>query len=841
MAEGKGTNVASVGLSLDSSAFNSGVARALADISRLLTGLRELQAASQKTNLGQLGAGRASAGAAFTPAGFARDIQRLAIPAIRQLDRTASSSVVFGGRAARTGGFDPLAMTQAINRQLIPAMQRMSRLADSSASGEWAQKLMAQSNAQRTAMRRLTEEESRRARLYAEGEVKRQERAAERALQAVQAQNRAGTDPLTTRSRAMRARMEEERYIRETGAFRKAHPTPIGTGFPGRGGGSMEGRWGDVSDLRGMPKDWIKVLKQLEAQGWNIGKGNAGHGYAKPVDKNYKPIPFGTTPSDHRALQNFISIARRAGGIVNGRGRTLGDEAFVSNRQPGMYQDPRTGSFTLGAKYAMTSLERMIASTETERGYPQVMQPRPRGSEGQLSESTRKQIASMTRKFEKELIFKPTTNLEEGLVATVGSQAGKEFVLSGSGRTLGMRNILKEHGSAGKAVLSNAVNEYLKNNPGEFGKGEAAALRKEAAALFAAGETPMIVRRLNTPLESMSPKEQGQLGLQLNARTGLSTEEIAHAAARLMGPLPAGLLSGDPRKVIAAGKGEAYSAFKQQLTGEALGPTLAETRFGKGTELRNLMMQTLVARAYGNNNATAEMLTSAYGKEPSALGTTARAALERNLGNQLRLRSRIESGELPAGMDPIFNALPGALKLMQEATTGPQAWISGKQKEGLVGNQVGAVRALLSQKTLFGGKIPREALRLASAMLSVPSGGLGAFLSTITAYGAKAEGAQASLFGEEGGAMKADPRQAVQMSIRAANEYLAQAKGIKGKGKEASAARTALFNSVLENVFSGMAPAAPMTAPAAVPAAVPAAAPAAAPVAAPVAPTPAPN
>jgi len=813
VAEGKGGNVASVGLSLDSSAFNSGVARALADISRLLTGLRELQAASQKTNLGQLGVGGRAGGAsgAFTPAGFARDIQRLAIPALRQLDRTAAASPLLGGRMARNAGFDPVAMATAINRQTIPAMQRLSRtmsgLRDSS---DFMKEFEAGRAARERAHRTMLERESRITQEIARGTTKRLERERSRMVQAAQSENIRATDPNTQGSRQLRAAIEMRRQLAEQKRYVEANPTPTQTRYAGggRGGGSREGRWGDVSDLKGIPKDWRNVLMQLEQQGWRIEGRPSGHPVAKPVNREFKPITFPGTPSDARALQNFISLARKAGGVINGRGYR--DEAGFGPRKPGMYEDPRTGAFTLGAKYGMTSLERMIASTESERGYPTVMQPRPRGSQAQLSQKTREEIHNMSTKFQREKIFTPTTNLEEGLIATVVNQAGQEFVLSGNGRTLGMRQIVKNLGETGKEVIRGSVAEFMKKNPGEFGKGETAALAKEAKAIIAAGETPMLVRRLTSSMEQLGPRQQGQLGLQLNARTGLTTEEIAHAASRMIGPLPQSLLAGDPRKSIAAGKGEAFSAFRGQLVEEALGSTLASKRFGTGTEMTNLMMQTLVAKAYGNNTATAEMLTSAYSKEPSALGSTTRAALERNLGPQLRLRGRIESGELPAAMDPIFNNLPGALKLMQEATTGPQAWISGAQREGLVGNQLGAARALLSQKTMFGGKIPREHVRLASAMLSVPSGGLGAFLSTMTSYGAKAEGAQASLFGEEGGSMKADPRQAVRMAIEASNRYVQGSKGMRGKGS--SAQKAALFETVLNEVFSGMPQAVPTAA-----------------------------
>ena len=80
--EQQGGNVARVGLSLDSTAFRSGVQRTLADIESLLSGLRKLGSAGSSIGASLLGPGGQSA-----PLQIARDIQRTTIPALRGMER----------------------------------------------------------------------------------------------------------------------------------------------------------------------------------------------------------------------------------------------------------------------------------------------------------------------------------------------------------------------------------------------------------------------------------------------------------------------------------------------------------------------------------------------------------------------------------------------------------------------------------------------------------------------------------------------------------------------------------------------------------------------------------
>ncbi len=80
--EQQGGNVARVGLSLDSTAFRSGVQRTLADIESLLSGLRKLGSTGSSIGSSLLGPGGQSA-----PLQIARDIQRTTIPALRAMDR----------------------------------------------------------------------------------------------------------------------------------------------------------------------------------------------------------------------------------------------------------------------------------------------------------------------------------------------------------------------------------------------------------------------------------------------------------------------------------------------------------------------------------------------------------------------------------------------------------------------------------------------------------------------------------------------------------------------------------------------------------------------------------
>jgi tape measure domain-containing protein len=817
VAEGKGGNVASVGLSLDSSAFNSGVARALADISRLLTGLRELQAASQKTNLGQLGVGGRAGGAsgAFTPAGFARDIQRLAIPALRQLDRTAAASPLLGGRMARNAGFDPVAMATAINRQTIPAMQRLSRtmsgLRDSS---DFMKEFEAGRAARERAHRAMLERESRITQEIARGTTKRLEREQARMIQARRAENLQATDPNTQGSRQLRAAIEMRRQLAEQKRYIEANPTPTQTRYAGggRGGGSREGRWGDVSDLKGIPKDWRNVLMQLEQQGWRIEGRPSGHPVAKPVNREFKPITFPGTPSDARALQNFISLARKAGGVINGRGYRDEGGPFVE-RQRGLYEDPSTKRPTLRANYRMAALEELVTSNLP--GYPPVMQPRPRGVSGLIAgdPNSQKLIENMIKGFKRSEVFAPTGNLEEGLIATVANAAGKQFVASGNARTMALQALAKQ-GVPHRNAISGFSMEYLKSNPTEFGEGEVAALKKAGASIARSGKTPMLIREIAGGVEGLTPQRLGQLGLQLNARTGLSESEIAIAASRMLPKLPAEVLAGDPRKIVAAGKGPAYEALKSALSSEVLGEHVMGTRYkgaSGGVAFKGMMEQMLYARAYGNNPATAQMLTAAFSGEPSEMSASVRAALGRSLGPQLRLRERINAGEVPAGMDPIFNSLPGALQLMQRALgTGGQGagWINNP--ETLQGNPSGALRALLSQKTLFGDPTTPIERRLAANMLAVGPKGLSPFLSSLGMYGSRAEGAQMGMFGaQEGGLLQAtsNPRQAIALAQKAAAQYQEALKtdpAMKGTSKAAVAAREAALTSIVEGVYAGM-------------------------------------
>ena len=816
MAEGQGGNVASVGLSLDSSAFNSGVARALADISRLLTGLRELQAASQKTNLGQLGAtGRSGAASgAFTPATFARDIRRLAIPAIRQLDRAASTSPLLTGRMARGAGFDPAAMAAAINRQTIPAIQRLNRTMGSFRDSDFMKEFEAGRAARERAHRAMLERESRITQEIAKGTTKRLEREQARMIQAQQAENRRAADPNTQGSRQLRAAIEMRRQLAEQKRYVEAHPTPTQTRYAGggRGGGSREGRWGDVADLKGIPKDWRKVLMQLEQQGWRIEPRSGGHPVAYPTSKQYKPITFPSTPSDHRDLLNFISKARRSGGVINGRGYR--DEAgpFVE-RQRGFYEDPSTKKPTLRANYRMAALEELVTSNLPS--YPPVMQPRPRGVSGvsAADPNSRQQIERMIKGFERGKVFAPSANLEEGLIATVANAAGQQFVASGNARTMALQAIAKQ-GTPLRNAISGFSMEYLKSNPTEFGQGEVAALKKAGASIARSGKTPVLIREIAGGVEGLAPQRLGQLGLQLNARTGLSESEIAIAASRMLSKVPAEVLAGDPRKIVAAGKGPAYEALKSALSSEVLGEHVMGTRYkgaSGGVAFKGMMEQMLYARAYGNNPATAQMLTAAFSGEPSEMSSSVRAALGRSLGPQLRLRERINAGEVPAGMDPIFNSLPGALQLMQRALgTGGQGpgWITNP--ETLRGNPAGALRALLSQKTMFGDPTTAIERRLAANMLAVGPQGLSPFLSSLGMYGSRAEGAQMGMFGaSEGGLLQAtsNPRQAIALAQKAAAQYQEALKtdpALKGTGKAAVTAREAVLTSIVEGVYSGM-------------------------------------
>lgn len=65
---------------------------------------------------------------------------------------------------------------------------------------------------------------------------------------------------------------------------------------------------------RELPKDFRIIALELTGnQGWRY-RINRGHGMLYPADPAQPVLIVPTTPSDHRALRNFIADVRRRGG-----------------------------------------------------------------------------------------------------------------------------------------------------------------------------------------------------------------------------------------------------------------------------------------------------------------------------------------------------------------------------------------------------------------------------------------------------------------------------------------------------------------------------------------------
>jgi hypothetical protein len=60
-------------------------------------------------------------------------------------------------------------------------------------------------------------------------------------------------------------------------------------------------------------KEIKQLVRKLEQQGWRVELGGGGHYKAFPPDVTKPMVTFASTPSDHRALRNIISMLRRSG------------------------------------------------------------------------------------------------------------------------------------------------------------------------------------------------------------------------------------------------------------------------------------------------------------------------------------------------------------------------------------------------------------------------------------------------------------------------------------------------------------------------------------------------
>lgn len=67
---------------------------------------------------------------------------------------------------------------------------------------------------------------------------------------------------------------------------------------------------------REIPKEYRAIATDLvRNQGWRYDPAK-GHPTLYPADRAQRPIPVPTTPGDRRSFANWVSLIRRAGGLV---------------------------------------------------------------------------------------------------------------------------------------------------------------------------------------------------------------------------------------------------------------------------------------------------------------------------------------------------------------------------------------------------------------------------------------------------------------------------------------------------------------------------------------------
>ena len=63
-------------------------------------------------------------------------------------------------------------------------------------------------------------------------------------------------------------------------------------------------------------KEFRKIIKKVEQQGWEVEHTRKGHIKFRPPNPEFGIIIASGTPSDHRALKNLVARLRRAGAII---------------------------------------------------------------------------------------------------------------------------------------------------------------------------------------------------------------------------------------------------------------------------------------------------------------------------------------------------------------------------------------------------------------------------------------------------------------------------------------------------------------------------------------------
>ncbi len=471
-----------------------------------------------------------------------------------------------------------------------------------------------------------------------------------------------------------------------------------------------------------------------------------------------------------RQERAILAGERRAMSSRRGRGGRYRDEglfgAVPADPRVGSFEDPRSPSGKIAARYVLRTLEELITS-EAE-SYPRIMQPRPRGGAGrQASVGSEQTVSSVASKFAPGRIFNTSTNLEEGLPVTIVGPGGEKFVLSGNGRVMGMRRLSQQQ--QGRVPIVSAVETFVAGNPSLFGGAEGVEeTLRQVAKIAKAKQTPILTRELTQTIEQIGAREAGKLGLGLNTRTAMSEAEMAMAVSKLLQRPPTGLAKGTPGKVLSGG-GEPVREFISQVL-EVLPPQVVRSRYQTSSGESNKQFQQLLegvamSSAYGSNPATEAMITRLLEGGKTGLPPALSGALRKNLGPQLTLRGRIASGEIPAEMDPIYNNLPQAIELLTQAqkSYGPR----------FMAEQIGTQQGMEPASP--------QALKLAQAMRKAGTAGLPAFFESIAQYGKRAVSATAPTLGLDPGAFVADPEAAIRIASEAASKF-ASHKGPKTEG-----------------------------------------------------------
>ena len=472
-----------------------------------------------------------------------------------------------------------------------------------------------------------------------------------------------------------------------------------------------------------------------------------------------------------------ITAQRRAMNTSSRRGRSARDEGlFGTVSSTPSFEDPRSQSGKIAARYVLRSLEELITS-ESEN-YPKIMQPRPRGGGGRTaSRGSQETVQSVATKFAPGKIFNTSTNLEEGLPVTIIGPGGEKFVLSGNGRVMGLRQLSKA--PQGRVPIVSAVEGFVTGNPSLFGGSTGVEETLRAVAKIAkAKQTPILTRELVSTMAQLGERESGKLGLGLNTRTAMSESEMAMAVSKLLQRPPTGLAKGTPGKILSGG-GQAVQEFIGQVL-EVLPPQVVRSRYQTSSgesnkQFSQLLEGVAMSSAYGNNPATEAMITKLLEGGKTGLPPAIQGALRRNLGPQLTLRGRIASGAIPAEMDPIYNNLPQAIELLASAGKSYGPKFTSEQ----IGTQQGMEPA------------SPQALKLAQAMRKAGSAGLPAFFEAIAQYGKRAVSASAPTLGLDPSSFTADPEAALRIASSAATR-LASHKGPKTEEALASIVEAAI-------------------------------------------------